>query len=180
MHCVQTVGAMPRPRRCRRVGGPPGCVLFKPAGVPSSRLTELVLGIDELESIRLADLEGLYQEQAAEQMKVSRQTFGRIVSSARNKVAQALVEGMSLRIEGGEIEMEDQRTFRCAECKHEWQEPFGTGRPAGCPKCQSSDFMRTDAVRGSGTGGGPAGGGGRGGRCGRGRGRIKGSGAVQG
>ena len=156
---------MPRPRRCRRVGGPPGCVLFKPAGVPSSRLTELVLGIDELEAIRLADVEGLYQEQAAEQMKVSRQTFGRIVSSARRKVAQALVQGMSLRIEGGEIEMADLRTFRCAKCEHEWQEPFGTGRPEGCPECKGTDFTRTDGLRG--LGGGLGAGGGRGGKCGR-------------
>jgi predicted DNA-binding protein (UPF0251 family) len=155
-------------------------VLFKPAGVPSSRLSELVLGIDELEAIRLADFEGLYQEQAADQMKVSRQTFGRIVSSARKKVAQALVEGMSLRIEGGEIEMADMRMFQCAKCEHEWQEPFGTGRPEGCPKCKDTDFKRTDGLRGSGTGGGPATGGGRGGRCGRGQGRGNGSGAVKG
>ena len=153
---------MPRPRRCRRVGGPPGCVLFKPAGVPSSRLTELVLGIDELEAIRLADVEGLYQEQAADLMKVSRQTFGRIVSSARRKVALALVQGLSLRIEGGEIEMADKRTFQCSKCQHEWQEPFGTGRPEGCPECKGTDFMRTDSLRG--LGGGLGTGGGRGGR----------------
>ncbi len=134
-------------------------MLFKPAGVPASRLSELVLGIDELEAVRLADLEGLYQEQAAEQMKVSRQTFGRIVSAARGKVAQALVEGMSLRIEGGEIEMEDMRTFRCSECEHEWQAPFGTGRPEGCPECDGMDFRRTDGLRGVG--------GGRGRRCAR-------------
>lgn len=140
-------------------------MLFKPAGVPSSRLTELVLGIDELEAIRLADLEGLYQEQAAEQMQVSRQTFGRIISVARGKVAKALVEGMSLRIEGGEIEMEDMREFRCSECGHEWQEPFGTGRPDGCPKCDSAVFRRTDGARGSGTG--------RGGTCIRSQARTK-------
>ena len=140
-------------------------MLFKPAGVPSSRLTDLVLGIDELEAIRLADLEGLYQEQAAEQMQVSRQTFGRIISVARGKVAKALVEGMSLRIEGGEIEMEDMREFRCSECGHEWQEPFGTGRPDGCPKCDSAVFRRTDGARGSGTG--------RGGTCIRSQARTK-------
>lgn len=156
---------MPRPRRCRSVGGPPGCVLFKPAGVPSARLTELVLGIDELEAIRLADVDGLYQEQAAKQMKVSRQTFGRIVSSARRKVAQALVQGMSLRIGGGEIEMVDMRTFQCPKCDHEWREPFGTGRPGSCPECGSTDFTRTDSLRGA--GGGPGTGGGSGGACGR-------------
>jgi len=144
-------------------------VLFKPAGVPSSRLNELVLGIDELEAIRLADLEGLYQEQAADQMKVSRQTFGRIVSSARNKVAQALVAGMSLRIEGGEIEMADVRTFQCDRCQHEWQEPFGTGRPDGCPQCDSDEFRRTDGLKRSG-----------GGKCGRGRRRNDGGGVRKG
>ena len=153
-------------------------MLFKPAGVPSSRLNELVLGIDELEAIRLADLEGLYQEQAADQMKVSRQTFGRIVSSARNKVAQALVAGMSLRIEGGEIEMADMRTFRCDKCAHEWQEPFGTGRPDGCPQCDSDEFRRTDGLKRS--GGGMGSGGNRGGKCGRGRRRDDGSGARKG
>jgi len=131
-------------------------VLFKPAGVPASQFDEILLEIDELEAIRLADLEGLYQERAAEQMNVSRQTFGRIVSSARNKVAQALVQGMSLRIEGGEIAMAEQRTFVCLECGHEWQLPFGTGRPADCPECHSRSIRRADrrsakgAVRGAG------------------------------
>lgn len=145
-------------------------MLFKPAGVPSSRLVELVLGIDELEAIRLADLEGMYQEQAAEQMNVSRQTFGRIISAARGKVAKALVEGMSLRIEGGEIEMDDIREFRCRECEHEWHEPFGTGRPEGCPECGSADFRRTDGSRGSGAG--------RGGGCARGQARTKKNGVA--
>lgn len=135
---------MPRPRRCRTIGDPPGCLQFKPAGIPASRLTEQVLGIDELEAIRLADLEGLYQEQAAEKMKVSRQTFGRIVSEARRKVAEALVSGMVLRIEGGEIEVAEVRAFRCMECEHEWRVPFGTGRPEGCPNCSGKYFRRTD------------------------------------
>ena len=127
-------------------------MLFKPAGVPASQLVEIVLEIDELESVRLADLEGLYQEDAAEQMNVSRQTFGRIVSSARKKVAQALVQGMSLRIEGGEIEMAEQRSFVCLECGHEWQLPFGTGRPAECPECKSTGIRRADKQRGTGQG----------------------------
>ena len=116
---------MPRPRGCRRVAGPPGCVLFKPAGVPASRSSEIVLGIDELEALRLADLEGLYQEDAAKQMNVSRQTFGRIVSSARKNVAQALVQGRSLRIEGGAVEMAEQRAFESSG------RGMGRGRGAG-------------------------------------------------
>ncbi len=137
---------MPRPRRCRIVGGPPGCALFKPAGIPVSRLKELVLEIDELEAIRLADREGLYQEQAAEQMKISRQTFGRIISSARKKVAQALVEGMSIRIEGGDVRVSGLRSFKCFDCRHEWEVPFGTGRPEACPECSGNAFKRTDGL----------------------------------
>ena len=59
--------------------------------------------MDEIEAMRLADLEGMYQEQAAERMDVSRQTFGRIITSAHRKVAEALVEGKALRIDGGEF-----------------------------------------------------------------------------
>lgn len=61
------------------------------------------MSLDEFEALRLADLEGLYQEQAAEQMGVSRATFGRIVVAARHKVAQTLVHGRALRIEGGPV-----------------------------------------------------------------------------
>jgi len=76
---------------------------FKPRGIPLSALEEVVLGLDEMEAVRLADGEGLYQEQAAEKMGISRQTFGRIIESAHKKIAEALVAGKALRIEGGEI-----------------------------------------------------------------------------
>ena len=68
-------------------------------------LQQVALTVDELEAIRLADLEGLYQEQAAQQMHVSRQTFGRILEAAHKKVAEALVNGKALSIEGGPIEV---------------------------------------------------------------------------
>jgi len=119
-------------------------VVFKPAGVPASTLEEVVLSLDEFEALRLADLEGLYQEQAAERMQVSRQTFGRTVEAARKKVAEALVLGKALRIEGGNVQLPEMRTFACADCRHQWQEPFGTGRPGGCPSCGSARFQRTD------------------------------------
>ena len=70
------------------------------------RMLEYVaLTVDELEAIRLADLEGLYQEQAAAHMNVSRQTFGRILEAAHKKVAEALVHGKALSIEGGSFEV---------------------------------------------------------------------------
>ena len=139
---------MPRPKQCRRVCLSPGCTYFKPAGAPTSALEELVVGVDELEAMRLMDVEGLYYEQAAGQMGVSRRTFGRIIDSARRKVAQALIQGMALRIEGGAIEMAEQRTFRCGDCQHQWQLPFGTGRPGECPQCHSKNFRRAEEERG--------------------------------
>lgn len=135
---------MPRPKRCRRVGGPPGCKLFKPAGIPASELEEIILELDEAEALRLADAEGLYQEEAAARMGVSRPTFGRIVASARKKVATALVEGHALRIEGGVVEIPETRRFTCGACEHEWDVPFGTGRPRACPACDALNLFRVD------------------------------------
>jgi predicted DNA-binding protein (UPF0251 family) len=95
---------MPRPCCRRRIAGAPPAGVFKPAGIPGRFLEEVVLGLDGLEALRLADLEGLYQEEAAARMGVSRATFGRIVADARRRVAEALVEGKLLRIEGGPVD----------------------------------------------------------------------------
>jgi predicted DNA-binding protein (UPF0251 family)/phage FluMu protein Com len=126
----------------------PGSNYFKPRGIPLSLLEEVVLTVDEFEAIRLADLESLYQEKAAEKMKVSRQTFGRIIDSAHKKVGEALVKGKALKIEGGEFEMAPMRKFRCDHCQHFWELPFGTGRPENCPSCKSSNIHRSEEDRG--------------------------------
>jgi len=136
---------MARPKCCRRVGEQPACLVFKPAGVPVSVLKEVVLSMDEFEAIRLADLERLYHEQAAERMNVSRQTFGRIIEAARRKVAHVLADGLALRIEGGKVEMPEKRTFKCDHCRHTWSEPYGTGRPAHCPSCKGNSIHRFEA-----------------------------------
>ena len=151
---------MPRPRCCRRVAGLPRCFVFKPAGIPASSLEEIVLSVDELEAMRLADTSGMYQEEAAAQMNVSRQTFGRIIQAAHEKVAHALIEGKVLRIEGGAIEVTQMRTFRCDACESTWEVPFGTGRPQGCPRCKSTALHRVPGKLGPGRG------------CGRGRGQC--------
>jgi len=96
---------MPRPRHYRRVGHLPQSNYYKPSGIPLSVLQHINLTIDELEAIRLADLEGLYQEDAAKRMNVSRQTFGRMLESAHKKIADALVNGKALLIKGGPIEL---------------------------------------------------------------------------
>ena len=139
---------MARPRNCRRVGSMPESNYFKPRGIPLSMLEEVILTVDEFEAIKLADLENLYQEQAAEKMNVSRQTFGRIIDSAHKKVADALVKGKALKIEGGEFEMAAMRKFRCYDCQHSWELPYGTGRPENCPSCKSDSIRRAEKDRG--------------------------------
>lgn len=137
---------MPRPRCCRRIDGQPACKLFKPAGQPLAALEEVSLTLEEYEAIRLADHEGLYQEEAAARMDVSRQTFGRAIEKARGKVARALVLGCALRIEITEAEAAalPPREFLCLDCGYFWQEPFGTGRPKACPRCAGTQFQRKD------------------------------------
>ena len=115
---------------------------------------EVVLTVDECEAIRLADFDGLYQEQAAERMNVSRQTFGRIIESAHKKVAEALLKGKALKIEGGEVEMSPMRKFKCYDCRHDWELPHGTGRPGNCPSCKSANIHRAEDDRGNARGSG--------------------------
>lgn len=100
---------MPRPPCCRRIAGSPLAAVFKPIGIPMRDLEEVVMTLDEFEALRLADLNGLYQEQAATQMGISRPTFSRIVDAARRKVADALVHGRALRIEGGAVRSDARR-----------------------------------------------------------------------
>jgi len=139
---------MARPRNCRRVSLMPGSKYFKPRGIPLTLLEEVILAVDEFEALRLADLEGLYQEKAAERMNVSRQTFGRIIETAHRKVAEALVKGKALKIEGGDFEMAAVRKFKCRDCRHSWELPYGTGRPEGCPSCKSANFYRAEMNKG--------------------------------
>ena len=98
---------MPRPCRCRRIRCRPDTNYFKPRGIPLDALEEVNLALDELEAIRLADLTGLYQEDAAKKMNISRQTFGNIINSAHKKIADALLNAKALKIEGGNIERVD-------------------------------------------------------------------------
>ncbi|OGS27784.1 MAG: hypothetical protein A2297_09945 [Elusimicrobia bacterium RIFOXYB2_FULL_48_7] len=94
---------MVRPCKCRCVCGKPPADYFKPRGIPVCNLEEIDLTLDEFEALRLADLEGLYQEEAAKKMKISRQTFGNIIECAHEKIADALVNGKAVKIEGGVV-----------------------------------------------------------------------------
>lgn len=100
---------MTRPKKARRIACQPNSLYFKPRGIPLTELEESVLFLDEVEALRLADLEGLYHEEAASRMMVSRATFGRVLSEARRKVAEAILRGRALRIETEPTEKGDQQ-----------------------------------------------------------------------
>ena len=91
---------MSRPCKCRFISGEPETRYFKPRGIPCSSLKEVILTLDELEALKLADLNCEYQEKAAKKMNVSRQTFGIIIEKARKKLADAIVNGKALKIKG--------------------------------------------------------------------------------
>jgi uncharacterized protein len=90
---------MSRPKKCRFINCSPNASYFKPKGIPLINLEEVLLSLDEFEAIRLADHKGLYHEKAAEEMNISRATFGRILDIARGKVADAIINGKALKIE---------------------------------------------------------------------------------
>lgn len=92
---------MPRKPRCRKVESEPEVRYFKPQGIPVANLEEVVLKVEELEAVRLKDLMNLEQEDCARMMRVSRPTFQRILASAHAGIADALINGKALRIEGG-------------------------------------------------------------------------------
>lgn len=125
---------MPRPQCCRRISAtPPAAPVFGPLRCVRGDVETLVLTLDELEALRLADLEGLYQEQAAERMGISRATFGRVVEQARRKVAEALVGGKALRIEGGVVAPVEEEARRCPRCHSDVGD--GAGRGQRCASC---------------------------------------------
>ncbi len=134
---------MARPKKNRIVGFNPDVSYFKPRGIPLLDLEEVKLTIDEREAIRLADLLGLSYEEAGSEMGISRATFGRIVQRARGIIADALINGKAINVEGGNFTfVETPRKFICLDCDREWEEPCGTGRPDGCPGCRSMQFRR--------------------------------------
>lgn len=134
---------MVRPKKDRIVSHSPDVVYFKPRGIPLMKLEEVTLTVDEFEAIRLADMEGLSQEEAGERMGISRATFGRIIQQARKSVSDALINGKAIRIEGGNYKMDmHKRDFLCMSCGSSWEEPFGTGRPEECPSCKGHEIKR--------------------------------------
>jgi predicted DNA-binding protein (UPF0251 family) len=104
---------MARPISKRRILSGLGERVFKPLGEPFSQLDVVEIPLDGLEAIRLADGEGLYQEEAAARMGVSRATFARVLTAARGAVAEALVQGKALRITGGTVSEHIDQPWPC-------------------------------------------------------------------
>ena len=154
---------MVRPRRIRRIYFQPDVTYFKPAGVPMINLKESSLSFDELEAIRLMDSEGLDQTQSAKKMKISQSTLSRLLREGRKKLADAIIQGNALKIQGGNFKMAMPRgrglgmgrgfggggrmgrfaagpSGNCVCPRCGYKEAHQTGIPCyqkKCPKCQS-------------------------------------------
>lgn len=138
-----------RPLKERHVEQMPPVCQFKPVGMPIFAVDEMVVSIEEMEAVRLADIEGLDQGPAAEKMCISRPTFHRILAKAHMKIAQFLWQGKSLRIEGGTYRMKvcpaGVRKFSCNGCGYVWEVPPGQGGRGCemvCPQCRSETLSR--------------------------------------
>lgn len=129
---------MARPVKGRQIAVIPSVTYFKPVGIPSECTDVVLLSLEETEAIRLKDIEGLEQSQGAGRMMVSRPTFQRVLTSARRKTADALLNGKAIRINGGHFEVAPAQ-FRCSN-GHEWDVPFEsmiTDPPTKCPICST-------------------------------------------
>jgi predicted DNA-binding protein (UPF0251 family) len=134
---------MSRPVKLRCVAQLPNAGFFRPVGIPANALQGVCISVEEAESIRLKDLEGLEQEECAGRMHVSRPTFHRILESGRRKLADALINGKAIQIGGGNFGLPQSR-FRCNNDGHEWNVPFETlarRLPLSCPVCSSVNIQ---------------------------------------
>lgn len=136
---------MARPTKWRKIEHIPAIPYFIPSNAEVTELSENVLKLEELEAIRLKDLEGLEQGECAERMEVSRPTFQRILQSAREKVADSLINGKMIHIEGGNF-TRNICLVRCLECGSEWKESYENlelikSGQYNCPTCESTHVM---------------------------------------
>ncbi len=172
-------GQRGRPRNKRIVFSTPVADYFKPRGIPLTDLEVETLTLEELEAIKLADLEGLTQEEAAARMGVSRKAFWRDITSARRKIALALLNGRAIQIHGGNYLM-GNLVYICRDCGNRWTVKEEDNAPERCPECGSINIGRFvppvivhgPGGRGGGMRRGAREGRGAGNRSGRGRGRM--------
>jgi predicted DNA-binding protein (UPF0251 family) len=122
---------MGRPKKSRWVETEPGVTFFKPRGIPLRSLEQTVITVDELEAMRLADFLEMTQEEVAQKMQVSRPTVTRMLARAHQTVADALVHGKAICIEGGDYRLGQQ----CNSCG-QWSETTGSAAAPECGCCQ--------------------------------------------
>lgn len=143
---------MARPFKWRKIENVPVVPYFIPASEAATEIPENILFLEELEAIRLKDLEGLEQGECAEKMGVSRPTFQRILLSAREKIADSLVNGKTIHIEGGYF-TQNICPVRCTDCGKEWRESFENlesikNGEYQCPDCGSTQVKCEQTCKG--------------------------------
>ncbi len=141
MEFAKNVGGdpLPRPVKPRKIAFVPRNTYFVPVNKPKCELKVMNLKLEELEAMRLKDIEKLNQEKCAEKMNVSRQTFQLIIDEARSKVAQALIEGKAISIEGGNYTFNICK-YKCESCGKLFSEPYEKDSHR-CPACDSTDVL---------------------------------------
>ena len=130
---------MPRPKNNRIVHEPPIFTDFKPIGVKGVSLETVLLSLDEFEAFRLADHIGLSHESAAEEMEISRPTFTRLIEKARRKIADFIMNGKMLNIDGGNIHFRNN-IIKCQSCGHMFRTKFND-TITECPACHSKNLL---------------------------------------
>jgi uncharacterized protein len=124
---------MGRPKKCRWVETEPGVTYFKPRGIPMRSLQQIVITVDELEAMRLADFLEMTQEEVAQRMQVSRPTVTRMLSRAHRVVAEALVHGKAICIQGGDYRVGQHCQFCGQWSLPESEESVEEGCTCKCP-----------------------------------------------
>ncbi len=130
---------MPRPKNNRVVHEPPLFTEFKPIGIPVAELDQVLLSLDEFESLRLADYLGMSQEEAANEMEISRSTFSRLVEQARKKMVSFIFQGKLLTIDGGNVHFR-YNIIRCKECGNMFKIDIDSPMME-CPECHSKNLL---------------------------------------
>lgn len=143
---------MARPTKWRKIENIPAIPYFIPSDKDVAEIPENILKLEELEAIRLKDLLGLEQEECAEKMEVSRPTFQRILLSAREKIADSLVNGKIIHIEGGNF-TRNICPVRCRGCGKDWMESFENLESIkhgdySCPSCGSTEVVCENNCKG--------------------------------
>ncbi|WP_047396304.1 DUF134 domain-containing protein [Cetobacterium sp. ZOR0034] len=132
---------MARPTKVRSVEFIPTETKFIPEGSSNCNIHFNEIKIEELEALRLKDLENLSQEECAEKMEVSRQTFQNILNSARIKVAEALIMGYGIELRGGDFKTPHCQ-FICNSCGQTFIPTLKKDLEA-CPSCNSENIFCT-------------------------------------